>query len=148
MNLISEKKYFYGSENLNLKISFSRSNFPKNSRQKWRSRNISIYNPITFLLAQDWGDLRHNHLLLSTLSDHPDLVLRGKFFFYRSRLIFLHLIQKHQLQFKLQKTPGQFGQSCIWKSHLCTSKLNKDKTQHWSSFLRSAWASHAYRGDA
>ena len=141
-------KILFESENLNLKISFLGSNFPKNSRQKRISRNISIYNPITFLLAQDWGDLRHNHLLLSkgaTLSKHLDLVLSGNSWFM---VDFLHLIQEHQLQSKQQINTRQICAILHLKITPMYIHLNVDKTQHWSSFPRSARASHAYLGDA
>ena len=127
---------------------FFKKQFFKEFAAKRTSRNISIYNPITFLLAQDWGDLRHNHLLLSkgaTLSKHLDLVLSGNSWFM---VDFLHLIQEHQLQSK-----QQINTRTIWAIlHLKITPmyihLNVDKTQHWSSFPRSARASHAYLGDA
>ena len=122
---------------------FFKKQFFKEFAAKRRSRNISINNPITFLLAQDWGDL-----LLSkgaTLSKHLDLVLSGNSWFM---VDFLHLIQEHQLQSK-----QQINTRTIWAIlHLKITPmyihLNVDKTQHWSSFPRSARASHAYLGDA
>ena len=72
MNLIPEKNTFWNWESESDNI-FFRSNFPKNSRQKQRSRNISIYNPITFLLAQDWGNLQRDHLLLSKVQGRHSL---------------------------------------------------------------------------
>ena len=150
MNLIPEKNTFMG-----LRIWIWKYLFQEAIFQRIRGKNGDhATSRFTILSHSCWHKIEEICGIIIFFSSRAPLspIIQiwcwERSFFYRSRLIFLQLIQKHQLQFKLQKTPGQFGQSCIWKSHLCTSKLNKDKTQHWSSFLRSAWASHAYRGDA
>ena len=144
-------KILFESENLNLKMSFLRSNFSKNSRQNGHHATSRF----TILSHSSWHKIEEicDTIIFSSprapLSPNIQIwCWEGSFFSYRSRLIFLHLIQEHQLQSK-----QQINTRTIWAIlHLKITPmyihLNVDKTQHWSSFPRSARASHAYPGDA